>query len=140
MGVQFNTSESSSLNSDYPKTMSMPNEYGFGGLEVHSIISTATTNLGFIKIGGGSIYAINLHNKNTSSAAYLRIFDKASAPVDADTPLVTLTIPAVGTLNMELPIGLTFKLGLGFNITADPTNADATAVVAEDVVGGILWK
>tara|TARA_R110001592_G_scaffold45643_3_gene145847 strand:+ start:9374 stop:9793 length:420 start_codon:yes stop_codon:yes gene_type:complete len=139
MGVQFNTSESSSLNAEYPKDMAMPNQYGFGGLEVHKIISAASTNLGFVKKDGGSVYGINLHNK-ASVPAYLRIFDKASAPVDADTPLVTLTIPAVGTLDMELPIGLRFRLGLGFNITADPTDADATAIVAKDVVGGILWR
>ena len=139
MGVQFNTSESSSLNAEYPKDMAMPNQYGFGGLEAHAVISTATTNLGFIKQGSGSVYGINLHNK-ASAPAYLRIFDKASAPVDADTPLVTLTIPAVGSLAMELPIGLRFKVGLGFNITAAATNGNATAIVAEDVVGGILWR
>ena len=140
MATQFNTSESSSLNSDYPKTMSMPNEYGGGGLEVHSIISTDSTNLGFIKKGGGSVYAINLHNKNTTTPAYLRIFDKATAPVDADIPLVTLTIPAEDTLNMELSIGLTYKLGLGFNITTGPANGNTSATAALDVVGGILWK
>ena len=139
MGVKFNTAESSSLNSDYPKDMSMPNQYGFGGLEVHRIISAATTNLAFVKQGGGSVYGINLYNK-ASSAACIRIFDKASAPVDADIPLVTLIIPATGSLAMELPIGLRFKLGLGFNITADPADGDATAVGAKDVVGGILWR
>lgn len=139
MGVKFNTSESSSLNAEYPKDMAMPNQYGFGGLEVHRIISAASTNLSFVKKGSGSVYGINLHNK-ASIPAYLRIFDKASAPVDADTPLVTLTIPAVGSLAMELPIGLRFKLGLGFNITAAAADADATAIVAGDVVGGILWR
>jgi hypothetical protein len=139
MGVQFNTSESSSLNAEYPKDMAMPNQYGFGGLEVHAVISAATTSLDFINKFFGSVYGINLHNK-ASAPAYLRIFDKASAPVDADIPLVTLTIPAVGSLAMELPIGLRFKLGLGFNITAAATNGNATAIVAEDVVGGILWR
>jgi len=139
MGVQFNTSESSSLNSDYPKAMAMPNQYGFGGLDVQSIISTDSTNLGFIKKGGGSVYAINLHNK-ASTPAYLRIFDKATAPVNADIPLVTLTIPAVGTLDLELSIGLRFKLGLGFNITTGPLNGNATATAGPDVVGGILWS
>lgn len=139
MGVNYNTFESSSINAEYPKDMAMPNQYGFGGLEVHRIISAATTNLAFVKQGGGSVYGINLHNK-ASVPAYLRIFDKASAPVDADTPLVTLTIPAVGSLAMELPIGLRFKLGLGFNITAAAADADATAIVAGDVVGGILWR
>ena len=139
MGVKFNTSESSSLNAEYPKDMAMPNQYGFGGLEVHRIISAATTNLGFVKKGSGSVYGVNLFNK-ASNPAYLRIFDKASAPVDADIPLVTLAIPASGSLDMELPIGLRFKLGLGFNITARPTDADANAIVAEDVVGGILWR
>lgn len=49
MGVKFNTSESSSLNSDYPKSMAVPNQYGFGGLSAHKVISAASTNLDFIK-------------------------------------------------------------------------------------------
>ncbi len=139
MGVQFNTSESSSLNAEYPKDMAMPNQYGFGGLAVQAIISNDSTNLGFIKKGGGSVYAINLHNK-ASTPAYLRIFDKASAPANADIPLVTLTIPAVGTLDLELSVGLRFKLGLGFNITTGPANGNAGATAGPDVVGGIFWR
>ena len=49
MVTQYNNSESSSLNSDYPKTMSMPNEYGFGALETYMVLSLATTNEAFIK-------------------------------------------------------------------------------------------
>ena len=53
MGVNYNTFESSSINAEYPKDMAMPNQYGFGGLEAHAVISTDTTNLGFIKQGSG---------------------------------------------------------------------------------------
>ena len=139
MGVQFNTSESSSLNSDYPKSMSVPNQYGFGGLEVHKIISTASTNLDFIKKGGGSVYSISLHN-NTSSDVFVRLFDKASAPVNADIPAAIFCVAADSYLDVSLPIGIAFKLGIGMNLTTGSANGNTNAVGAGDVVGGIFWK
>jgi|TARA_R110002020_G_scaffold75935_4_gene192985 hypothetical protein len=139
MGVKFNTSESSSLNSDYPKSMAVPNQYGFGGLSAHKVISAASTNLDFIKKGGGSVYAINLHN-NTSSDMFVRLFDKASAPVNADIPAAIFCIAADSYLDVSLPIGIAFKLGIGMNLTTGSANGNASAVGAGDVVGNIFWK
>jgi len=69
MGVNYNTFESSSINAEYPKDMAMPNQYGFGGLEAHAVISTATTNLGFIKQGSGSVYG-NINNTCSRFPSY----------------------------------------------------------------------
>tara|TARA_R100000544_G_scaffold35878_1_gene23562 strand:- start:134 stop:553 length:420 start_codon:yes stop_codon:yes gene_type:complete len=139
MGVQFNTSESSSLNSDYPKAMAVPNQYGFGGLSAHKVISAASTNLTLIKKGGGTVYSITLFNK-TNADKHVRLFDKASAPVNADTSLVTYAIPADDSLNISLPIGVEFKLGIGINLTTGSADGDSNAVAAGDIVGAILWK
>tara|TARA_R110001592_G_scaffold85153_1_gene251484 strand:+ start:10210 stop:10632 length:423 start_codon:yes stop_codon:yes gene_type:complete len=140
MGVVFNTSESSSLNSDYPKSMSMPNQYGFGGIENYMVISAATTNEAFLKKGKGSFYGISLTNTGASDA-YIRIFDKASAPVSAsDTPIAIFAMQADSVNNFFLPIPVGLKNGLAINITGLATTGDATAVATNQVVGSVFWK
>ena len=139
MGVKFNTAESSSLNSVYPKAMAVPNQYGFGGLSAHKIISAASTNLTFIKKGGGTVYSITLFNK-TNADKYVRLFDKASAPVNADISIATYAIPADDSLNISLPVGIEFKLGIGMNLTTGSADGDTGAVAAGDIVGAILWS
>jgi hypothetical protein len=148
MATQYNNSESSSLNSEYPKNMAMPNQYGFGTLAPHKIISAATANETFIKIGGASVYGICLTNTG-ATAAYVRIFDKASIPVSAtDLSIMTICIPAAaaagagsnGVNNVFLPVPVGLKLGLGINITGLATDLDVTAVASEQIVGTILWR
>ena len=139
MGVKFNTSESSSLNSQYPKSMAMPNQYGFGGVAIHRVLSSAGTNLDFIKKGGGSVYAINLHN-NTSSDMFLRLFDKATAPVNSDIPVATFCVAADSYVDLSLEVGFQFNVGLGMNLTTGSADGNTGAVGAGDVVGGIFWS
>jgi len=140
MATQFNNSESSSLNSDYPKTMSMPNEYGFGGVEQEMVISAATVNESFIKKGVGSFYGISLSN-TAATTAFVRIFDKSSIPVSAaDTAIATYCIPANSASNFFLPIPVGLKNGLGINITGAATIGDATVIGLNQVVGSVFWK
>ena len=135
------------LNSVYPKGMEGPNQYGFGVVENEMVISAATTNLKFLKKGRGSFYGISLTNTGTS-AAFIRVFDKASAPVDADTPIATFCIPAAaaagagssGVNYFFLPIPIKIELGLGLNITGLATIADATAVAVNQVIGSVFYK
>ena len=127
------------LNSVYPKGMEGPNQYGFGVVENKMVISDATTNLNFLKKGRGSFYGISLTNTGTS-ASFIRVFDKASAPVDADTPIATFCIQAKSQSNFFLSIPIKIELGLGLNITGVATIADATAIAANQVVGSVFYK
>jgi|TARA_R110000751_G_scaffold20687_1_gene60307 hypothetical protein len=140
MGVQFNTSESSSLNSEYPKTMSMPNQFGFGALEAYMVLSSATTNEAFIKKGGGTFYGISLTNTGASDA-FIRIFDKASVPVSGtDTAVMTFALQADSVYNLVLPIGVGLVNGLGVNITGAAAIGDDTVIAANQVIGSVFWK
>ena len=140
MGVQFNTSESSSLNSEYPKTMSMPNQFGFGALETYMVLSSATTNEAFIKKGGGTFYGISLTNTGASDA-FIRIFDKASVPVSGtDTAVMTFALQADSVYNLVLPIGVGLVNGLGVNITGAAAIGDDTVIAANQVIGSVFWK
>tara|TARA_R110002051_G_scaffold321795_2_gene410436 strand:- start:16110 stop:16529 length:420 start_codon:yes stop_codon:yes gene_type:complete len=139
MGVQFNTSESSDLNSEYPKVMVMPNQYGFGGIDTFMAISSATTNEEFLKKGGGSFYGISLTNTGTTDV-FVRIFNKASIPVSADTPIATFALQADSVNNFFLPVPLGVKLGLGINMTGAATIGDTTAISSNQVVGSIWFR
>jgi hypothetical protein len=127
------------LNSVYPKGMEGPNQYGFGVVENEMIISAATTNLKFLKKGRGSFYGISLSNSGTTPA-FIRVFDKASAPVDADTPIATFCVQAKSQSNFFLPIPVKIELGLGLNITGAAVIGDATALAANQVVGSVFYK
>ena len=142
MGVKFNTSESSSLNSQYPKSMAMPNQFGFGALAVHKFISAATTNNTFIKKGGGSVYGFTFYNQG-GSPIWVRLFDKASAPVNADISIMSFAIPAAangGSVTVSLPVGISFKSGIGFNVTTGGNDGNTGATVANEVFGSIFWS
>ncbi len=127
------------INSVYPKGMEGPNQYGFGVVENKMVISAATTNLNFLKKGRGSFYGISLSNSGMTPA-FIRVFDKASAPVDADTPIATFCIQAKSQSNFFLSIPIKIELGLGLNITGVATIADATAIAANQVVGSVFYK
>ena len=128
------------LNSQYPKGMEGPNQYGFGVVENEMIISAATTNLNFLKKGRGSFYGISLSNTGTTDA-FIRIFDKSILPVSlSDTPLATFCIPKESVNNFFLPIPIKFVNGIGINITGAATLLDNTAVTANQVVGSVFYK
>lgn len=86
---------------------------------------------------------------------YLKLYDKASAPVvGTDIPLLTLPLTSNtiwnGTTQLAAPlsfefsfadIGISFKHGIGYSITKLPADADATAILAGDVTGlNIAWQ
>jgi len=96
--------------------------------------SAATTNATVVKGAAGRLVGIVASNIN-AAIRYLKIYNKATAPnVGVDVPVMTLPIPATGQLNIDLgPVGFQFPLGIGFALTTLGTNADATAVAANEI-------
>ena len=97
----------------------------------YALNSLATTNdslLSAIPTALISIVAIN----NGVAAAFIKLFDKNSAPViGTDTPTMILTIPAGGNLFYSIPVG--FLSGLGIAVTALIGDLDNTAIAAGQV-------
>lgn len=102
--------------------------------------SLATTNLTIVKAGAGSILSGIIGN-TSSSAKYLKVYDKATAPVLAsDVPQYTLLLPAGGSIRIEAHDVTPYVLGLAYAITGAPGDTDATAVAVNDVVGFLKYK
>lgn len=112
-----------------------------GGLSLARIISAATTNATSIKAAAGQLYGYALFNTNASAFRYLKVFDKASAPVvGTDIPVLTLGLPPLGGANLEGSIGKAFVNGIAVAITGGMADSDTTAVAANEVAINLFYK
>lgn len=106
----------------------------YGSSSHYQLISEATTNATSVKASVGVINWLSAWN-NSDFDAYLKIYNKASAPtVGSDTPVYTFYLPAglppttiVGTYSDRLATGIALA------ITRLPAVADTTAVGASEV-------
>lgn len=106
-----------------------------GGATPFQLISAASTNATSVKASAGTLYGVQVYN-NTATVAFLKIYNKASAPtVGTDTPVKTIEIPANGGSNLPITdIGIAFGTGIALAITGLPTVADTTAVTLAGII------
>lgn len=99
----------------------------------HRFASAANNNSANVKSSAGRLWSIQAVNIN-AAIRYLKLYDKATAPtVGTDTPIMTIPLPANGVgVNITLPAGLIFTLGLGRAVVTGATDADNTATAANE--------
>lgn len=105
-----------------------------GTTQTLSFDSTASTNATTVKTTAGAIMLIQCFNA-VASARYLKLYNKASNPVPAtDVPVATIRLPPSDSREVLLGSrGSLFPVGIAFVITANPGDADVTAIGAKDV-------
>lgn len=105
------------------------------------IQSAASTNATSAKASTATLYSLAVAN-NGASAAYLKLYNKASSPtVGTDTPVATIMIPAGGSANVPLnDVGVSFSAGLAYAITGGAADSDTTAVTANQVTGFLSYS
>jgi hypothetical protein len=113
-----------------------------GGATAYKLISAATTNATNIKASAGTIYGIQAYNTSTTTIAYLKIYNKASAPtVGTDVPVKVIALPFSATgggSNVPItPVGIALGTGISFAITGGIADSDTTAVTVSQVVVNI---
>lgn len=116
-----------------------------GGYTTSHLIATNTTNATSLKASAGTVGFIQLGSLSTTAIAYLKLYDKASAPVPAsDTPVQVYIIPyATGGAgnNPQIPIqGLNFATGIAYAVTGGIADNDNTAVAAATFAINIGYK
>lgn len=100
----------------------------------YHLVSAATTNATLVQAGATVLTDYYLVN-TAASYRYVKLYDKATAPtVGTNTPVRTLGIPVASAANVTFVHPLQFVLGLGFGITVNPADNDATAVAVNDVI------
>ncbi|HEX5498168.1 MAG TPA: hypothetical protein VFX03_03035 [Thermomicrobiales bacterium] len=102
--------------------------------------AAASTNATSLKAAAGTLWEIVALNVSASAVAYLKLYDKASAPtVGTDTPVYVAPIPTAGSANgagvrLTFPVGLKFANGIAYAITGGMGDADTTAIAAGQVM------
>lgn len=121
-------------------TFSIVKPFVSGDPYIARVATTASTNITVVKNSPGNVYAWALHN-GAAAIRYVRLYDKATAPVPAsDTPLFTIILPATKDVEFTLDMGIPFKNGIAYDITAAAPDNDTTVTAANDVHGMIMYN
>jgi len=99
-----------------------------------AINSAATTNATSVKASAGTVFSVTASNTG-AAAAFVKLYNLAAAPtVGTSVPVITLSIPASGTVNVPFgPFGYRFATGIALAITNLAADTDTTAVAANQV-------
>lgn len=90
-----------------------------------------TVNATLVKSSPGIIRHIDGFNAGTIS--YLKLYDKASAPAETDTPRRTIYLTASAMFSFDFADGLEFGKGIGYRITTAAAD-NSTAAVASGAI------
>ncbi len=97
------------------------------------LLSAANTN-NATSVSNGFTKVYGIGGFNAGTVSYLKLYDKGSAPVAADTPRRTIYLPANVAFQLDFVNPLTFSKGLGYRIVTGVADADDTAVAAAAVL------
>jgi hypothetical protein len=103
--------------------------------------SAASTNATSIKASAGTVYGIVATNNN-AAVRYLKIYNKASAPVvGTDVPVLTLHLPTVNNANVPIGAnGLRFSNGIALALTVSSGDSATDAVAAGEIKVAISFN
>lgn len=99
-----------------------------GGTTLFQNISTGVTGV-VIVAGVHQLYLLDCSNSD-SAAVYVKVYDKATAPTQADTPLLTTLVPAAGGRVIPIAVGSVFTLGIAVRASGAAAVADTTTPTA----------
>ena len=109
-----------------------------GGALPYRSINLLATGL-IVKSTPGNLYSINAHNLN-ATVRYLKIYDKATAATQADTPVMTIPLPAGAMPTITFPAGLSFAAGIGIRATTELADSGTTAPTASETIVNLTYK
>jgi hypothetical protein len=79
-------------------------------------------------------------SNNAAAVRYLKLYDKATAPTSADTPKLTILVPANGAANLLGPAGIDFTSGIGLRCTTGVADNDTGSPTANDVIVNLFYR
>ena len=112
-----------------------------GGAMPFKLIAANTNNSTLVSTGAHTLYSAEISN-NSAALAYLKIYDKATAPTcGTDTPIKTVMFPASTTVDLTFgDSGIALSLGLGICAVTGIADADNTAVAATTYAINLEYK
>ena len=110
----------------------MPSQSPLSAVKTHRLLSAAASdNATNVSAKNCTVRRITGFN-NKAAAAFLKLYDKATAPAAADTPRKTYRLAA--SANFDFDCDDYYGAGFGYRITGAAADNDATALVAGDIV------
>jgi hypothetical protein len=106
------------------------------GSTPHTAIAAASVNATVVKASAGTLYGGYIHNR-VPAERFFKLYDKATAPTNSDTPTDVLALGAGVTLSIADLVGSRggkFTAGIAYRTTTGLANNDNTAVAANDLV------
>lgn len=99
------------------------------------VSAAASVNATLVKSTPGRVHFVGGYNA-AAALRYIKFYNKATAPtVGTDTPFYgPIVLPASSAFAIPLP-RLFFTTGIGYGITVNGADADATALTAADITG-----
>lgn len=109
------------------------------GLSVYRTLDGQPTGVS-IKAGFGIVGGWNILNAAVA-ARYVKLYDKATAALATDTPLLTIGVPASGNLNVAYGgEGIMFLTGISIRVTTGVADNDVGAPTASDIIAQVLYR
>lgn len=91
-----------------------------------------------VKATPGALLGWYIANQATS-ARYVKVYDKATAPTESDTPVMTLVIPASAGANAYYSAGWGFDAGISLRATTAIADNSTAAPSSNDVVVNLIY-
>lgn len=90
-------------------------------------LSIGTTGA-VVRASAGEVIWYHVTNTDASAMAYLKLYNKATAPTSGDTPIYTIGLPprALVAFSLGRPLG-GFTAGIGVRASLNAADADNTA-------------
>lgn len=113
-----------------------------GGLSKFHLVSAASTNATNIKASAGQIYSITAFNIN-ASPRYVKFHNTSGTPTAGSGVTESFMIPGNTTgagFVINFDKGIAFGTGIGITLTTGITDADTTAVAANEILVNVYYK
>lgn len=106
-----------------------------GTLGTSRLLSAANSdNPTVVKNAAGSVFSIQGQNA-AAAVRWLKLYDKATAPSSADTPVKSIALAASVPFSFQWLAGYPFVNGISFRLVNGSADNDNTAVTAADILG-----
>ncbi len=92
-----------------------------------------------VKATPGTLFTWYLAN-DASTVRFVKVYDKATAPTQADTPVMTLPVPATSAANVALDSGLAFVNGISLRGTTGVADNDTGAPSTNDIIVNLGYR
>jgi hypothetical protein len=103
-----------------------------GGASIFRSINAGVTGQ-IVKAGPGKLLSIHAHNVNASTR-FLKIYNKATAPTEADTPKMTIPLTTGNSTFFLGDIGADFSAGISIRATTELADNSTGAPTASETI------